>query len=197
VTTALTPPEALEKLKAGNARFMAGTPENEPYGPRVGDFAGDQRPFAVVLACSDSRLPIEAVFDQVPGKLFVVRVAGNYLSDDALGSIEFGVEVLKAKLVVVLGHSKCGAVSAALEYVRDGIEQRGNIHRIVEAVAPALLAARHFPGDWLENAIVQNVALNVHAITASSKIIAERKAAGEVKVIGGIYNIETGWVTFA
>lgn len=195
--TSATSGEALERLKAGNERFMAGTPEHEPYGPRISEFAGDQKPFAVVLACSDSRLPVEALFDQLPGKIFVVRVAGNFLSDDTLGSIEFGVDVLKAKLVVVLGHSQCGAVSAALGFVRDGIEQPGNIQRIVEAVAPAVLAARGFPGDWLENGTLQNVALNVRAVTARSAIIAARVDAGEVKVVGGIYNVGTGWVTFA
>jgi carbonic anhydrase len=197
VTTALTPAQALELLKAGNARVMAGTPESEPYGPQVSDFAGEQKPFAVVLACSDSRVPVETLFDQLPGKIFVVRVAGNFLNDDNLGSIEFGVDVLKAKLIVVLGHSKCGAVSSALEYVRDGTERRGHIQGIVEAVAPAVLAARGFPGDWLENAILQNVILNVHAVTVGSKIIAARVEAREAKVIGGIYNVNTGWVTFA
>jgi carbonic anhydrase len=197
VTSSTTPADALERLKAGNARFMAGTPEHEPYGPRVSQFAGEQKPFAVVLACSDSRLPIETLFDQPPGKLFIVRVAGNFLNDDNLGSIEFGVDVLKAKLIVVLGHSRCGAVSAALAYVRDGIKPRGHIQRIVDAATPAVLAARGFPGDWLENATMQNVILNVHAITVSSKIVAASVEAGEAKVIGGIYNVDTGWVTFA
>jgi carbonic anhydrase len=197
VTTALTPAQALERLKAGNARFIAGTPENEPYGPQVSDFAGEQKPFAVVLACSDSRVPVETLFDQLPGKIFVVRVAGNFLNEDNLGSIEFGVDVLKAKLIVVLGHSRCGAVSAALAYVRDGIEQRGHIQRVIDAVAPAVLAARGYPGDWLENGTVQNVALNVHAVTANSEIIAARVDAGEVRVIGGIYNVNTGWVAFS
>ncbi|MGB6714994.1 MAG: carbonic anhydrase, partial [Candidatus Cybelea sp.] len=186
-----TPAEALERLKAGNARFMAGTPEHEPYGPRVSEFSGDQKPFAVILACSDSRLPVETLFDQLPGKIFVVRVAGNFVSDDTLGSIEFGVDALKAKLIVVLGHSQCGAVKAALRYVRDGIEQPGHVQQIVQKVAPAVLAARGFPGDWLDNGTVQNVALNVQAVTANSEIIAARVNAGEAKVIGGIYNVHT------
>ncbi|MGC2405158.1 MAG: carbonic anhydrase [Candidatus Cybelea sp.] len=197
VTSSATPAEALQRLKAGNARFMAGTPEHPPYGPRVSEFAGDQQPFAVVLACSDSRLPVETLFDQLPGEIFVVRVAGNFLSDDTLGSIEFGVEALKAKLIVILGHSHCGAVKAALAYVRDGIAQRGHVQQIVEKVAPAVVAARGFPGDWLENGTVQNVALNVRAVTVNSGIIAARVNAGEVNVIGGIYNVHTGWVAFS
>ncbi len=197
VATRLTSAEALDQLKAGNARFLAGTPQSEPYGPRIGDFARDQSPFAVVLGCSDSRVPIETVFDQVPGNVFVVRVAGNFLNDDNLGSIEFAVEVLGIKLIVVLGHGGCGAVTAALAYVRDGVEQRGHIQGIVDAVTPAVQAARGFPGDWLENAIAQNVAINVNAVTSTSNIISQQMEAGEVQVIGGIYNVRTGWVAFS
>jgi carbonic anhydrase len=197
VISRLTPAEALELLKAGNERFVAGTPQSEPFGPRVGDFAGGQNPFAVVLGCSDSRVPIETIFDQVPGNIFVVRVAGNFVNDDNLGSIEFAVDVLKTRLVVVLGHARCGAVTAALAFVREGIRQRGHIQNLVEAVAPAVRAARKLPGDWLEQAIAQNVALNVAAASARSKIVAERVHAHEVEVIGGIYNVVTGRVAFA
>lgn len=196
MATRVTSAEALELLKAGNARFLAGTPQSEPYGPRVGDFAKAQ-PFAVVLGCSDSRVPIETVFDQVAGKVFVVRVAGNFLNDDNLGSIEYAVDVLDVTLIVVLGHAGCGAVTAALAYVRDGIGQRGHIQGIVNAVTPAVQAARGFPGNWLENAIAQNVAINVNAITSSSNMISQRVEAGEVQVIGGIYNVSTGWVAFS
>lgn len=192
----LTPAEALELLKSGNERFVAGTPLSEPYGPRVADFAGGQNPFAVVLGCSDSRVPVETIFDQVPGNLFVVRVAGNFVNDDNLGTIEFAVDVLKARLVLVLGHARCGAVTAALAFVREGIRQRGHIQHIVETLAPAVRAARTRPGDWLDEAIAQNVALNVAAVTGSSKIVAERVGAGEVQVIGGIYSVITGRVAF-
>jgi carbonic anhydrase len=197
VTSRSTPADALELLKAGNARFVAGMPQGEPYGPRAAELARGQNPFAVILGCSDSRVPIETVFDQVPGNVFVVRVAGNFLNGDNLGSIEYAVDILEAKLIVVLGHGNCGAVTAALTYVRDGVGQRGNIQGIVEAVAPAVRATRGFAGDWLENAIGQNVALNVKAMTAGSKIIADLVDAGEVQVIGGIYNVSTGRVAFS
>ena len=193
----LTPADALELLKAGNERFVAGAPQFEPYGPRVAEFAGGQNPFAVVLGCSDSRVPIETIFDQVPGNVFVVRVAGNFLDDSTLGSIEYSVEVLTSRLIVVLGHLRCGAVTAALAYVREGVRQRGHIQNIVEAVTPAVRAARKLPGEWLEEAIAQNVALNVKALIANSKIVAERVDAGELQVIGGIYNVTTGRVAFA
>jgi len=189
--------EALELLKEGNLRFVAGTPRREVSGPQVAELKLGQSPFAIVLGCSDSRVPIETVFDQEPGKLFVVRVAGNFLNNDNLGTIEYGVDVLKAKLIVVLGHTHCGAITAALSYVRDGIGQRGHIQGIVDAVAPAVQATRGFPGDWLENAIVQNVAFNVKAVTAASRIVAEPAETGEVRVIGGIYNVSTGCVAFS
>lgn len=190
-----SPAEALAILRAGNERFVAGTPNPEPHGPRVAKLAYGQSPFAVVLGCSDSRVPVETVFDQAPGDLFVVRVAGNFLNDDNLGTIEFGIEILKARLVVVLGHSKCGAVTAALAYERDGTAQSGHIQCIVDATVPAVRSARDLPGDWLNNAIAQNVALNAAAMTERSKIIEVAVEAGNVQVIGGIYDVGTGRVT--
>jgi len=196
VPTPLTAAAALAELEAGNARFVAGAPAAEPYGPRVAELAAAQSPFATILGCSDSRVPIETIFDQMPGKLFVVRVAGNFLNDDNLGSIEFAVEILKVRLIVVLGHGNCGAVTAALSYVRDGSRARDHIQRLVEAVAPAVRATENVSGDWLENAVAANVARNVEAMTAASKIISEPVRAGEVQVIGGVYDVSTGRVAF-
>jgi carbonic anhydrase len=197
VIARLTPADALELLKAGNERFVSGTPHSEPYGPRVADFAGGQNPFAVVLGCSDSRVPIETIFDQVPGNVFVVRIAGNFLNDGTLGSIEFAVDVLKAQLVVVLGHARCGAVEAALTFAREGIRQRGHIQGIVDAIVPSVRAAGARSGDVLEEAIALNVALNVRSLTENSIIIAEPVRTGALQVIGGIYNVATGRVAFA
>jgi carbonic anhydrase len=121
--TALTPAEALASLKAGNARFVAGTPQTDPLDAGVLELASGQSPHAIVLGCSDSRVPIETIFDQPPGNVFVVRVAGNFLNDDILGSIEFGVAVLKARLILVLGHTNCGAVTAAVAHAKDGTTQ--------------------------------------------------------------------------
>jgi carbonic anhydrase len=193
----LKPADALELLKAGNARFVAGTPRREPFGPRIAELANGQSPFAAVLGCSDSRVPIEIVFDQIPGGLFVVRVAGNFLNRDGLGSLEFAVNALKSKLIVVLGHENCGAVGAALNYVRDGIEQPGHIQEIVDAIAPAVRAASGSGSDWYAGAIAQNVDLNVAAMTAGSRIIADAIARGDVQVIGGIYSVRTGNVAFS
>jgi carbonic anhydrase len=192
----LTPGDALDRLKAGNARFVAGAPESDPYGPRVRDFAGAQNPFAAVLGCSDSRVPIETIFDQVPGNVFVVRVAGNFVNDDNLGSLEFAVEILKVRLIVVLGHGRCGAAMAALAFLREGIRQHGHIQGLVDAVAPAVRAARSMQGDWLENAIAKNVMLNVKALTSRSKIVAEPVDSGRVQVVGALYNVTSGLVSF-
>jgi carbonic anhydrase len=196
VTPLVTAADAVELLKTGNMRFVAGKPEWGPYGPGVAQFANDPYPFAVVLSCSDARVPIETIFDQVPGKLFVVRVAGNFVNVDNLASIELAVDILKATLVLVLGHTRCGALSAALAYVRDGTIQRGHIPELVGRVVPSLRAVGGLPGDWLDNAIAHNVAGNVEAIVARSEIISSAVDSGRVQVTGGIYDVTTGRVAF-
>jgi carbonic anhydrase len=193
---ARNPGDALEKLKVGNGRYVAGRPRSGPQSARLVELASGQNPFAIILGCSDSRVPIETVFDQIPGNVFAVRVAGNFLNDANFGSIEYGVAVLKARLIVVLGHTKCGAVSAAVSYVKDGTTQPGHIATVVEAIVPAAKATHGAPGDWVANAIVENVRRNVREMTAGSKIIADAVRAGEVEVIGGIYSLHTGEVAF-
>lgn len=193
----LKPADALERLKAGNARFVAGALRGEPFAARIAGLANSQSPFGVVLGCSDSRVPVEIIFDQEPGSLFVVRVAGNFLNADGLGSIEYAVEALKSKLVVVLGHESCGAVGAALKYVRDGVEQPGNIQELVNALVPAVLATRGVAGDWHASAVAENVELTVKAMLARSRIIGDAAERGDVQVVGGIYSVRTGSVTFA
>jgi carbonic anhydrase len=194
--TALSPAEALESLKAGNARFVAGTPQTDPLDASVLELVTGQSPHAIVLGCSDSRVPIETIFDQAPGNVFVVRVAGNFLNDDIFGSIEFGVAVLKARLILVLGHTNCGAVTAAVAYAKNGTTQPGHIARLVTAIEPAAKAARDLPGDWLANAIAENVRRTVQAMTAGSTIIADAVSQGDAEVAGGIYELHTGRVTF-
>jgi carbonic anhydrase len=193
---AATPAEALEKLKAGNARFAAGKPECAPLTARVAELAGGQNPFAIVLGCSDSRVPVETIFDQVPGNIFVVRVAGNFLTDDGLGSIEYSVAMLKSKLILVLGHSNCGAVSAAVAYVKSGTPQPGHIQDLVTAIEPAAKATKEMHGDWVANAVAENVKRNVAATTQRSRIVAEAVKNGSLHVAGGVYDLHTGRVHF-
>jgi carbonic anhydrase len=188
--------EALTLLEAGNARFVAGTPHIGRLDAALLELAGGQSPYAIVLGCSDSRVPIEMIFDQQPGKLFVVRVAGNYLTDDIFGSIEFAVASFKSKLVVVLGHTKCGAVTAAVAHAKDGTTQPGHIAHLVDAIAPAAEATRDLPGNWLANATAENVRRTVQAMTAGSQIIADAVSRGEAEVAGGIYDLHTGRVSF-
>jgi carbonic anhydrase len=194
--TNLSAAEALEELKAGNARFAAGVPHAEPFNSQLAELTGGQSPFAIVLGCSDSRVPTDIIFDQTPGSLFVVRVAGNFLDSDGLGSIEFAVDYLKSKLIVVLGHENCGAVDLALKYVRDGTGQPGYVQELINAIAPAVREARDETGDWYENAIARNVKRNVDALTEKSSIIADAVNRREAKVAGGIYSVRTGLVTF-
>lgn len=191
-----SPAEALVRLRAGNARFVAGRPECGPLTARVAQLASGQSPFAIVLGCSDSRVPVETIFDQIPGNVFVVRVAGNFLNDANYGSIEYSVAVLKSKLILVLGHSSCGAVNAAVAYAKDGTTQPGHIASLITAISPAAEATKGRAGDWLANAITENVERNVHAMTTGSKIIADAVSAGQVEVRGGVYNLHTGHVNF-
>ena len=188
--------EAIERLKEGNARFVGGKQRVEPQNARLVELAQGQAPYAIVLGCSDSRVPVETIFDADPGHIFVVRVAGNFLNADNLGSIEYGVAVLKSKLVLVLGHTKCGAVTAAVESLKNGATQPGHIQNLVTAARPAAEAARHMPGDWVANAVNENVRRNVHALTAESEIIAGAVEAHDVEVIGAVYDIHTGIVHF-
>ncbi len=194
---AVTPAEAIATLKTGNARFASGKPECGPVTARVAELASGQNPFAIVLGCSDSRVPVESVFDQPPGNVFVVRVAGNYLTGDGLGSIEYSVAVLKSKLIVVLGHSSCGAVSAAVSYVEKGTTQPGHIQDLVTAIEPAAKATKGNPGDWVANAVAENVRLNVAAMTSRSQIVADAIHNGSLQVIGAIYDLHTGKVAFS
>ncbi len=193
---ASTAEQSLQLLKEGNARFVAGESHYEGITARRLELVAGQSPFAIVLGCSDSRVPIETVFDQIPGNLFVVRLAGNFLDDNGLASIEYSVAVLGSSLIVVLGHSGCGAVDATLQYLRNGTVQPGHIQRLVAAIEPAAAAVRDEDGDWWDNAVAENVRLNVEVMTARSAIVAGAVAAGAVRVVGGVYDLHGGKVTF-
>ncbi len=158
------------------------------------EHAAGQKPFAVILGCSDSRVPIETLFDQEPGNIFVVRVAGNFVNDDGLGSIEFSLEILKSSLVMVLGHSGCGAVGAAMQLVNEGTIFPGHIARIAESIVPAALATRCLPNAY-DAAIARNVQDNVRAITERSALIADAVKSNRASVVGAVYDLRTGMVS--
>lgn len=193
--TSLKKQTPMQQLIAGNQRFASGHPLHlHQDGDRRRQVAVRQDPIALVVGCYDSRVPPEIVFDQGLGDLFVVRVAGNVVDDQAMGSIEFAVDNLHLHLVVVLGHERCLAVQAAVA----GGEAPGHIGSIVRAIKPAVDQARSQPGDLLENAINANVLRVADQISRSQPILAPQVESGELKVVGGRYNLASGtvqWLT--
>jgi len=187
--------EAMQKLMDGNKRFVSGTLAQKDLGAKKREeLAKGQKPFATVLTCSDSRVPPELLFDQGLGDIFVVRVAGNVVDPIALGSIEYAAEHLGSPLVLILGHSKCGAVKATLESKG---KPEGNIGAIVKKIMPAVDAAKKKGGtqdEILETAIKENVK-NVYAdVMKNSKIIPHLVEEGKLTIVAGEYDITTGKV---
>lgn len=183
--------QSLKKLLDGNKRYVMCKQLNPRQdAKRRKEVSKGQKPFAVIVGCSDSRIPPELIFDQGLGDLFVVRLAGNIVDNLALGSIEYAVEHLGTKLVMVLGHSKCGAVTSAVK----SPEAPGHVGCIVKAIQPAIKKASKFQGDLVDNAIRVNVALVVNKIKSSKPVMAGMIEKGDVEVIGAYYNIETGAV---
>ena len=196
--------EALQRLREGNARFVAGEAESHATGYRFRreQLADGQAPFAIIVGCSDSRVPVEVVFDQGFGDLFVIRVAGNIVSSTQLGSIEFAAAELGARLVLVLGHTRCGAMAAALHAVRDDREPGSdNLRRIVDAIRPAAHRALAQVGNLCQVDLVdaigrENVRHSVETIRRASGIIRQLVEGGGLEVVGAEYSLATGAVEF-
>lgn len=187
---------ALARLIEGNRRFVEERPQATVHSALRVELASGQNPFAVILGCSDSRVPIETIFDQQPGNLFVARIAGNVVSDDGLGSIEYAVDILNAQLVVVLGHSACGAVQAAMQAIEFGTKFKGHVQGLVDAVEPAVRAARERHGDWLRDAVAENVRHSTALLLERSAIVREAAERGDIRVVGGVYDLHSGRVEF-
>jgi carbonic anhydrase len=149
----------------------------------------------MILGCADSRVGPEYAFDNGRGDLFVCRVAGNFADVYSIGSFEYAVAVLGTPLILVLGHDKCGAIDAAVKAVRDGKEFSGHIPSLIDGIRPAVKAAADQPGDLLDNAIKQNVILNVARLKTASPILSEAVQGGKLNIAGGIYSLDTGRVT--
>jgi carbonic anhydrase len=195
--SSVTPDAALARLKAGNARFVAGKFKANNSAARRVELDKGQYPIAALLCCSDSRVPPETVFDQGLGDIFIVRLAGNVLDDDALASIEYAVAVLNVPLLVVLGHSSCGAVKAALDVKQKDAALPGKLPglaaRIIPAVDAAIAAHPKETGDALLNACISaNVSQGMTQLSANSPVIAPAISSGKVKVAGGIYSLPSG-----
>jgi carbonic anhydrase len=193
----LTPDEALARLRAGNERYVSGVMKRHDFESERKSLAGGQNPFAGILSCAESRIAPEYAFDSGRGDLFVVRVAGNFLNEDGLASFEYAVKFLGTRLLVVLGHEKCGAVDAAIKVAKDKAVLPGHLPHLVESIRPAVEKAVSEPGNLLENAIRENVRLNVEKFAGDGTLIGDEIVAGRVQVVGGIYRLATGridWV---
>ncbi|GIW08653.1 MAG: carbonic anhydrase [Dehalococcoidia bacterium] len=203
----ITPEEALTRLQAGNARFVTFTRNAPTETPDLrGQLAGLQRPIAAIISCADSRVPPEIVFDAELGELFVVRVAGNVWDDIGVGSVEFAVANFGTPLIVVMGHQRCGAVAASLDAIRTNTPVPGVIGAIVEAMRPpveATLAAhtlvqtgRNAPpltdAELVELACIANIRYVVDKLSTADLFIAEAQAAGQVKIVGMYFSLDTG-----
>jgi carbonic anhydrase len=185
------PATALQELLDGNQRFVAGRMEHpNQTAARRNEVAPAQHPFASVLACSDSRTPPSVLFDRGLGDLFVVRVAGNVASEITIESLDYAVTHLGTRLVMVLGHQRCGAVIAAVE----GHDEPGDVGPMLRELAPAARAARKMKGDTVANAVRENVLIIVKKLENDPRLAAMVKT-GEVRIVGGIYSLDTGKVT--
>lgn len=194
---ALSPDEVLQSFERGNLRFINSDLTARDHSAQVRKSATGQFPKAVVLSCLDSRVPVEDVFDRGIGDIFVGRVAGNFVNEDLLGSMEFGCKVAGAKLILVLGHEYCGAVKAAIDNV-----QLGNITALVSKIRPAVEKVE-YEGDRSSNneefvhlVCESNVKHTIEQIRLNSPILKEMEDNGEIKIAGAVYDMETGVVTF-
>lgn len=196
--------EALDRLREGNRRFVADERSHATDASRShrGDLAKGQEPFAIILGCSDSRVPAEIVFDQGLGDLFVIRVAGNIVAPSQIGSVEFAAEKFGTRLVVVLGHSRCGAIEATLEQLsRPGAAESRNLRSIVDRVRPsveALLATelRHDPDALIRDAVRANVRVSASQLRHGSELLETLIARDGLVVVGAEYSLESGEVEF-
>ena len=195
---ALTPDIVIQRLKEGNKRFMSNNLTLRDHSALVRDATQGQYPKAVILSCLDSRIPVEDVFDKGIGDLFIARVAGNFVNEDLLGSMEFGCKVSGAKLILVLGHESCGAVKSAIDNVK-----LGNITAMLSKIKPAIAKSQDFEGekksknpDFVEYVAKNNVLQTIETIRVKSPILKEMEEKGEIKIIGGYYDLHTGEVAF-
>jgi carbonic anhydrase len=194
----MTPKKALEYLKEGNTRFMSNLKAHRNLLEQVNDTRDGQWPFATILSCIDSRTSAELIFDQGLGDIFSVRIAGNVVNKDILGSLEFGCKVAGAKMIVVLGHTKCGAIKGACDNV-----EMGNLTGLIDKIKPAVeqecstIANRNSNNDiFVEKVAELNVGLSVKNILLHSPILADMVKNGEIGIVGGIHDIKTGEVNF-
>ncbi len=196
--------EALERLREGNRRFVADArhPDRITSRARRSELAAGQEPFAAILGCSDSRVPVEIVFDQGLGDLFVIRVAGNIVAPSQIGSVEFAAEQFRTRLVVVLGHTGCGAIEATLEQLKRPSDSRSrNLQSIVNRVRPSVVSLldtelRHDPQALLRHAVRANIRASASHLRHGSQLIEQMIQEDGLRVVGAEYSLESGEVDF-
>lgn len=196
----ITPSIALQLLKEGNLRFQNNKRTNRDLMQQVDDTSGGQYPFATILSCIDSRVSSELIFDQGIGDIFSARVAGNFVNEDILGSMEFACKLAGTKLVLVLGHTSCGAVKGACDHAR-----LGNLTKLIQKIEPAVEAVKE-PKDenqrnsgnleFVDNVAAKNVEMTIDNIRKESPILAEMEKEGEIMIVGAMYDISNGSVNF-
>lgn len=196
----MTPEKALELLKDGNQRFLRGTPRERKLNQQVIETASGQYPFASIIGCIDSRVPTSLIFDQGIGSLFSARVAGNIVNDDILGSLEFACKLAGAKLVVVLGHTSCGAVKGACDQA-----ELGNLTALLSKINPAVLAVTEPENPeertsknaaFVDAVALENVRLTVQNVRTYSNVLRSMEKEGAIKIIGAMYDVTTGEIKF-
>ena len=196
----MTPISALNALKEGNTRFVNGTQAQRDLMKQVEQTSTGQYPFATVLSCIDSRVSSEHIFDQGMGDIFSVRIAGNFVNEDILGSMEFACKLAGTKLVVVLGHTACGAVKGACDHAR-----LGNLTALINKIEPAVEAVTEPQDesqrtsaniDFVNEVAKKNVVMTIDNIRSSSEVLKDMEDAGAIQIIGGMYDIKTGKVNF-
>ena len=200
----ITAEEAIQRLKDGNSRFVQGVRSIDAIAKQINrsDLVGGQEPFAIILGCSDSRVPAEIIFDQSLGDLFVIRVAGNIVAPSQVGSVEFAADRFGTPLVVVLGHSNCGAVIATIDALNEPSQKSSsNVLSIVNRIRPAVeplfeTELRNDPEKLLESSIHANILAATNHLTHGSQILEQLVQQGKLKIVGAEYSLETGEVSF-
>jgi carbonic anhydrase len=194
----LTPVAALQILKDGNQRFVNNLKANRNLLQQVNETSAGQFPFATILSCIDSRTSAELIFDQGLGDVFSIRIAGNILNEDILGSMEFATKVVGTKIIVVLGHTKCGAIVGACNHV-----ELGNLTTLLNKIQPAIANEKSITdnrngsnSEFVNKVTDIHVQLTIDRIRRESPIVAELEQQGAIKIVGGSYDVETGYVTF-
>lgn len=186
-----TPDDALTELKNGNQRFLAGNSINTNYKQEIEATKDDQHPHSLILSCLDSRIPPEIIFDQGIGNVFVARVAGNIEDPNILGSMEFATKVKGTKLIVVMGHNKCGAVKGAIDNA-----ELGNLTQLVEQIKPAIRGDKTKMDAMMNETAMKNVELTIADIQNQSPVLNDLVKEGKVKIVGAFYDLSTGKATF-